>query len=256
MLKIYQEIVKTTSKGERVALATVISSQGSAPRAGGAKMLVRKDGSIVGTIGGGKVEYDIIKKALDVMNSDEGQVIHYDLSGEKDMAGMICGGQMDIFIEPVIPEETIYLFGAGHISQKVAAIAKQLGFQIVVIDPRAEYNNADRFPDANSLIVEAYASAPSRLSIDPESYIVICTPGHVSDEQCLQFAVGTGAKYIGMIGSRKKVKEVKERLVKKGISEEQLARVNAPIGLDINAETPEEIAISILAEIVKVRRSG
>lgn len=256
MLEVYQEIVKTISKGEPVVLATVISSHGSTPRKAGAKILVKKDRTTVGTIGGGNVEHTIIRKAMEVMNSSEAQVVHFDLSGEEDLPGMICGGQMDIFLEPIVPRETLYLFGAGHISQNVAAMGKRLGFQVVVIDPRTEFNNAEQFPTADSLIVEEYTSAFSQLSINRESYIVICTPGHASDEQCLQFATGAGAKYIGMIGSRKKVKDIKERLLQRGVSEQQLDRVNAPIGLDINAETPEEIAISILAKIVKVRRGG
>ena len=254
MLEIYQEIVSLLSKGERAALATVISSHGSAPREAGAKILVKKDGTTIGTVGGGRVEHLICKKAMDVINSSQAQVAHFDLSGEEDLPGMICGGQMDIFLEPIVPTETLYLFGAGHISQSVAALGKMLGFQVAVIDPRAEFNNAERFPTADSLIVDGYDTVFSRLNIDQGSYIVIFTPGHASDEQCLQFAVGTGAKYIGMIGSQKKVKEVKGRLLQKGISQQQLERVHAPVGLDIGAETPEEIAISILAEIIKVRR--
>ena len=256
MLEIYQEIVKIISKGERAALATVISSQGSTPRQPGTKILIKKDGTTVGTIGGGRVEHQIREKAVEVMNSGEAQVVHFDLSGEEDLSGMICGGQMDIFLEPIMPLETLYLLGAGHISQNVAAMGKRLGFQVVVIDPRTEFNNAERFPTADSLMVEEYASALSQLHIDHESYIVIFTPGHVSDEQCLQVVSGTGAKYIGMIGSQKKVKDIKELLLRKDVSEQQLDRVKAPVGLAIGAETPEEIAISILAEIVKVRRGG
>jgi xanthine dehydrogenase accessory factor len=169
---------------------------------------------------------------------------------------MICGGQLDVFLEPILPGETLYLFGAGHLSQSTAAVAKMLGLRVVVIDPRPEYNNNDRFPNADSLVVEEYDNAFSKLNVDENSYIVIYTPGHVSDEKCLQFAAGTAAKYVGMIGSKKKVKEVKERLRKKGVSQQQLDEIHAPIGLEINAQTPEEIAVSILAEITKVRRSG
>jgi xanthine dehydrogenase accessory factor len=131
-----------------------------------------------------------------------------------------------------------------------------LGFRVVVIDPRPEYNNSERFPNADSLIVEEWESAFSRLIEDEDSYVVIYTPGHVLDERCLHFAIGTEAKYIGMIGSKKKVKEVKERLVQKGVSQQQLNKVHAPMGIEIGAETPEEIAISILAEIIKFKRTG
>ncbi len=254
MTDIYQEIVNLISRREPAVLATVISSQGSAPRRAQAKMLIKKDGTSLGTIGGGHVEHQIRKKAIEVMNSGESQVVHFDLSGREEPAAPICGGQMDVFLEPIVPPETLYLCGAGHISQSVAPMGKMLGFRVIVIDPRAEFNNVDRFPSADLLIVEEYAGAFSKLDIDEESYIMIFTPGHILDEQCLQFAVGTEAKYIGMIGSKKKVKKVKECLLQKGISQQQLDRVHAPIGLEVGAETPEEIAISILAEIVKVRR--
>ena len=256
MLEIYQELVNVISKGERVVLATVISSRGSAPRKAGAKMLIKKDSTFIGSVGGGGVEQQVREKAIEVMNSGEPQIVHFDLSGKGERAAMICGGLMDVFLEPILSPETLYLFGAGHISQSTAAMGKMLGFQVVVIDPRPEYNNSDRFPDADSLIVEGYDSAFSKLNVDKDSYIVIYTTGHVLDEQCLRFAVGTKAKYIGMIGSKKKVMEVKERLLQKGVSQQQLDRVYAPIGIEIGAETPQEIAISILAEIIKVKRGS
>ena len=255
MLEIYQELVNVTSKGERAVLATIISSRGSAPREAGAKMLIKKDGSFIGSVGGGGVEHQIQKKAIEVMNSGESQIVHFDLSGRGREAAMICGGQMDVFLEPILSQETLYLFGAGHISQSTAAMAKMLGFRVVVIDPRPEYNNIDRFPDADSLIAEEYDSAFSKLNVDDDSYIIIYTPGHVLDEQCLEFAVSTKARYIGMIGSKKKVIDVRERLSQKGVPPQQLDRVHAPIGIGIGAETPEEIAISILAEIIKVKRT-
>lgn len=256
MLEIYQELIKVISKRERAALATVISSRGSAPRRAGAKMLIKNDGTFIGTVGGGGVEQKVREKATVVVNSGEPELMHFDLSGSGEGAAMICGGQMDVFLEPILPQETLYLFGAGHIAQKTAAIGKMLGFRVVVIDPRPDYNNSERFPNADLLVVEGYDSAFSKLNVDKESYVVIYTTGHVLDEQCLRFAVGTKAKYIGMIGSKKKVKEVKERLVQKGVSQQQVDKVHAPIGIEIGAETPEEIAISILAEIIKVKRIG
>jgi xanthine dehydrogenase accessory factor len=256
MLEIYQELANIAAKGERAVLATVISSRGSVPRKAGTKMVIRGDGTLVGSIGGGNVEQAVQEKAQAVMKSGEPQMLHLDLTGSGEEAWMICGGQLDVFLEPILPAETLYLFGAGHLSQSTAAVAKMLGLRVVVIDPRPEYNNNERFPTADSLVVEEYDNAFSKLNVDENSYIVIYTPGHVSDEKCLQFAVGTTAKYIGMIGSKKKVKEIKERLRKKGVSQQQLDKIYAPIGLEINAQTPEEIAISILGEITKVRRSG
>lgn len=243
-------------RGKRAVLATVVSSRGSAPRKAGAKMLIRGDGTFIGTVGGGDVEQQVKEKAIEVMKSREPQIVHFDLSGRGEETAMICGGQMDVFLEPILPAETLYLFGAGHIAQSTAAIGKMLGFRVVVVDPRPEYNNADRFPGADSLIVEEYDSAFARLSVDEGSYIIIYTTGHVLDEQCLCFAVSTKAKYIGMIGSSRKVREVKQRLLQKGVPRQQLDRVYAPIGIEIGAEIPQEITISILAEIIKVKRTN
>jgi len=255
MLEIYQELVRLISKGERAVLATVISSRGSAPRKAGAKMLIKGDGTFIGTVGGGSSEHQIRDKAIEAIKSGEPQIIHLDLSGKEKEAVMICGGQMDIFLEPILPSETLYLCGAGHIAQSTALMSKMLGFRVVMIDPRSEYNNTGRFPNVDSLIIEDYAIALPKLDINEHSYIIICTHGHIFDEQCLHFAIGTKAKYIGMIGSEKKVKEVKERLLQKGVSQQRLGQIHAPIGLEISAETPQEIAISILAEIIKVKRS-
>jgi xanthine dehydrogenase accessory factor len=254
MLEIYQEIADLVSRGGRGVLATVIASRGGAPRSAGAKMLVREDNTIVGTIGGGNVEHLIRQKAVAMMGSTEVEVVSFDLSGEEDSPGMICGGQMDVLLEPIVASETLYLFGAGHISQGVAAMAKRLGFRVVVVDPRAEYNNSERLPTADSLVVDDYVNAFSKLNVGKDSYLVILTPGHVSDEQCLELAVGTEARYIGMVGSQRKVKEVKEHLLKRGVAQQTLDGVHTPIGLAIGAESPDEIAVSIMAEIIKVRR--
>lgn len=256
MLEIYQELTNIMARGEQAVLATVISSRGSAPRKAGAKMLIKADGSYIGTIGGGGVELMILGKAREAMNSGQPQVMHVDLSGQEKDAAMICGGQMEVFLEPIRSAETLYLFGAGHISQSTAAMGRMLGFRVVVIDPRPDYNNAERFPDAEQRLVEEYDDAFSKLDVADDGYIVIYTPSHALDEKCLRFAVGTGAKYIGMIGSKKKVKEVKERVLASGVDQAKLDAVHTPIGIEIGAETPEEIAVSILAEIIQVRRNA
>ena len=254
MLDIYQELTNLVRQGGRGVLATVIRSEGSAPRDAGAKMLIKEDGTTVGTVGGGKLEQQVTKKAIEIMKTGRTEIIHFDLSG-KEVGGMICGGQADVFLEPISSPETLYLCGAGHISFATAKMGKMLGFSTVVIDPRPEYNNQDRFPDADNLVVKDYDKAFAELNITADDYIIIYTPQHTRDEECLRLACGTGAKYIGMIGSKKKVREIKAHLLKKGISQAKLAAVHAPIGLEIEAETPEEIAVSILAEIIKVRRT-
>lgn len=248
-LEIHREIVNLASKGESAVLATVISSRGAVSGKPGAKMLIRRDQSVLGSVGGDGIEPQVLEQAPQILRHAESKLVHFEVT-DKERAG-----QMDVFMEPVIPPATLYLCGAGHISHSTAAFGKMLGFKVTVIDPRPEFNNPERFPDADNRIIDDYALSLSKLNIGEEGYIIICTPGHILDEQCLYFAVGTKAKYIGMIGSRKKVKETKEQLIKKGIKPEQLENVHAPIGLEIGAETPAEIAISILAEIIKVRRA-
>lgn len=247
-LEIHREIVNLASKGESAVLATVISIRGSAPVKPGAKMLVRRDKSVLGSVGGDGVQPQVIEKAPEILRHAESKLVRFHPDKEQ-------GGQMEVFMEPILPPSTLYLCGAGHISQSTAVFGKMLGFNVVVIDPRPEFNNAERFPDADSRVIDDYALSIPKLNIAEEGYIIICTPGHILDEQCLYFAVSTKAKYIGMIGSKKKVKETRERLIQKGIQPELLDRVHAPIGLEIGAETPPEIAVSIMAEIIKVRRA-
>jgi xanthine dehydrogenase accessory factor len=256
MLEIYQELINLTSSGKRGVLATIITSKGSAPRKAGAKMLIKEDGTFIGTVGGGGVEKQILEKAAGVMKSGLPVMVHFDMSGTGREAAMICGGQVDIFLEPIHSYETLFLFGAGHISQATATIGKMLGFRIVVIDPRPDYNNQERFAEADLLIVKGYEAAFLDLNITKDDYIIIYTPGHMLDETCLRFALCTEAKYIGMIGSKKKSLEIKRRLVESGMPKEKVETTHTPVGINIAAETPEEIAISILAEIIKFKREG
>jgi xanthine dehydrogenase accessory factor len=220
-------------------------------------MLVKPDGSILGTIGGGNLEAQVIEEAVEVIKQGKPKRLHMSLTAkEAEEAGMICGGDLEVFIEPILTPPTLYLFGGGHVSLPLAEMGKLLGFKIAVIDDRAEFASAERFPEAEIVLAEEFASSFPRLKIDKSSYIVIVTRGHQHDELVLEWAVGTQAKYIGMIGSQTKVKTIFSHLLAKGISKEQLDMVHSPIGLEIGAQTPEEIAVSILAEIIKVRRSA
>jgi len=256
MTDIYQEIVRIKAEGEEAALVTVVLATGSTPREEGAKMLVRADGSILGTIGGGSLEAQVIEEAVKVIKQSKPKRLHFALTAKKvEEEGMLCGGELEVFIEPILTPPTLYLFGGGHISLPLAKMGKLLGFKIAVIDDRAEFANPDRFPEAGIVLAEDYTKTFSKLKIDKSSYIVIVTRNHQYDDMVLEWAAGTTAKYIGMIGSKAKTKAVFSHLMTKGISKEQLDRVHAPIGLEINAQTPEEIAVSILAEIIKIRRS-
>jgi len=254
---IYQEIVRVKTEGEEAALVTVVSASGSTPREEGAKMLVRPDGSILGTIGGGSLEARAIEEAVKVIKQAKPKRLHFTLTAkEAGEVGMICGGELEVFIEPILTPPNLYIFGGGHISLPLAKMGRLCGFNIAVVDDRAEFAHAERFPEADVILAEDFTSSFARVKIDKSSYIVIVTRGHQHDEVVLEWAVGTPAKYIGMIGSKTKNETIFSHLLARGISREQLDRVHAPIGLEIEAQTPEEIAVSILAEVIKVRRSS
>ena len=355
MQDVYSEIVKALGRKERLALATLITRVGSAPRAVGAKYLVKGDGTSVGSIGGGCVEAEVWQEAKKVMMKGKGRVLHFNLTSEQlAEGGLVCGGNIDIFLEPlmedslniyrevlkikqqggagilatvssvdgffpkmegvkefikasgektgslfmgkeleerifgeaervlrgrkieilsissektdhpwkkleillepIISEPTVYIFGAGHISQQLAPLVKRVDFKTVVIDDREMFANRDRFPEVDEIIVSDFDKSFERITIDNSSHIVIVTRGHLYDGLILEMAVKTDARYIGMIGSKKKIKILYQILLKKGIPKEALDKIHAPIGLDIHSETPEEIAISIVAELIKERR--
>lgn len=255
MADIYEEILKIKAEGGSAALTTIIGTEGSTPRETGAKMLVREDGTILGTIGGGCLEGEVIEEALNVIREEKPRTFHHDLTGrEAAGAGMICGGVLDIYIEPIIPTPTVFIFGCGHISLFVSKISAMMGFQVVVIDDRALFANKERFPEAEQVIAEKFSLAFPQLKVNRSSYLVIVTRGHAGDQEVLEWAISTEARYIGMIGSKRKIQTVYKNLEERGIARERLQRVFAPIGLEIGALTPEEIAVSIVGQMIEVRR--
>jgi xanthine dehydrogenase accessory factor len=255
MADIYEEMVRIRGEGDKAALATVVKVKGSTPRSVGSKMLIRSDGSILGTIGGGCLEASVWEAAMEVIREEAPKVLDFDLTGKNETPeGLICGGTMQVLIEPIISQPTVYIFGAGHIGFAVSKIAKMTGFKVAVIDDRPAYANADRFPDADEFHVEDPALMVPQLNINGNAYLVIACRGHLEDQRVLAEATKTPAAYIGMLGSRKKVKTVFENLKADGISQEELAAIHVPIGLPIATETPEEIAVSIMAEIIDIRR--
>ena len=351
MEEIYREIIKEQKQGNASALATVVSVKGSTPRAEGSRMLIKKDGGIVGSVGGGCLEATVWQAARDALKSGLPKIVDYDLTGRTDTPeGLICGGTMKVFVdvlgpkpafnafedierikgegkslvlatlvadsgrapwsetprlivlengavlgtlgsasldsavrgssgeilksgaarllelpsegsstalvfaEPVIPQPAVFIFGAGHIGFAVSKIAKMTGFRVSVIDDRPAYACAERFPEADEFFVEDPADMVSRLDLNGGSYMVIACRGHLEDQRVLAEAVKTPAGYIGMLGSRKKTKTVFSNLRAEGITQEALDRIHSPIGLPISTETPEEIAVSIMAEIIDLRR--
>jgi xanthine dehydrogenase accessory factor len=256
---IYQEIVRLSANGEEAAVAIVIAASGSTPREEGAKMLVKADGSIMGTVGGGNIEKKVIQEAMNVMRRGKAVKLEYRLhsGGEHGVeTGMICGGDVEVFIEPILSAPRLYIFGGGHIALPLVKMAKLADFKVIVIDDRESFANPERFPDAVETIACGFAASYEKLNIDLNSYIVIVTYGHKGDETVLEGALKTPAKYIGMIGSKEKNKAVFAHLLDKGFTQEDLNRVHAPIGVRIMAQTPQEIAVSILAELILVKRSN
>jgi len=257
MEDIYEEIVRLKNQGEICALASIVRVKGSTPRPEGSKMLVRSDGSILGSIGGGCLEASVWEAAKEVIRQETPKVLDFDLTGREDTPeGLICGGILQVLVEPILPQPVVYILGAGHIGFAVSKLATILGFQVVVIDERPAYANKERFPDAEQIYVEDPTSMISKLNINQASYLVIACRGHLEDQEALAESLKTPAGYIGMLGSRKKVKTVFANLIEQGVPEESLQKVHAPIGIPIATDTPEEIAISIVAEMVDVRRQN
>jgi xanthine dehydrogenase accessory factor len=255
-MDIYEEIVKLRRQGQRGAVATIVNVRGSIPSFKTAKMLVRDDGSIVGTIGGGCVEAEVWQAAREVMESEKPRTLTFDLNQDpKYDTGLVCGGTLEIFIEPVLPPAELYIFGAGHVAASLYKVAKIAGFDITVVDDREAYANRERFPEAQQVIAEDFDLAVKQLTPCESSYIVIVTRGHRDDMRMLRWAVQTPARYIGMIGSKRKTITIFKELQKEGLAAELFDRVHAPVGLDIGAITPEEIAVAITAELIAKRRN-
>jgi len=254
---IYEEITRLRREGRRGALATIINVRGSIPSFESAKMLVRDDGTIVGTIGGGCVEAEVWEAAREAMKTEKPQTLHFDLNNNpKYDTGLVCGGTLEVFVEPVLAVSTLYIFGAGHVAWSLYKVARLAGFDVVVTDDRESYANRERFPDARDIYADEYERVTAQLAPNDASYIVIVTRGHRDDMRVLRWAAETPARYIGMIGSQRKTIAIYKELEKEGIAADKLARVYAPVGIDIGAITPEEIAVAIVAELIAIRRNS
>jgi xanthine dehydrogenase accessory factor len=254
-MDLYEEIVKLRREGRRGALATIINVRGSIPSFNTAKMLVRDDGSIVGTIGGGCVEAEVWQAAREVRESEKPRALIFNLNeNPKFDTVLVCGGTLEIYLEPVLPVPVLYLAGAGHVACNVHKVARTAGFDVVVIDDREAYANRERFPDAREIFVDDYDHALAKIEPNENAYVVIVTRGHRDDMRVLRWAVQTRARYVGMIGSKRKVITIYKELQSEGLSPALFEKVQAPIGLEIGAVTPEEIAVSIVAQMIAVRR--
>lgn len=253
---VYEELVQLRRTGQKAALATIIEVTGSIPSFQSAKMLVREDGSMVGTIGGGCTEAEVWTAAREVMETEKPKMLSFNLG--QDAAydqGLICGGQLNVYVEPVLPIPFCFIFGAGHISKSLSKIATQAGFRTVIIDNRENYANRERFPEAAEIHAAEYEEVLPKLAVNGSSYFIIVTRGHKDDMRILRWAVEQPARYMGMIGSKRKTIEVVKHLRREGIPLEKFAKLHAPMGFDIGAVTPEEIAVSVVAEMIQRRRN-
>jgi len=333
MMSVYDYVVRYLSEGKKGIIATVVKKAGAAPREEGAKMFIGEDKVAYGTIGGGKLEAEVINEALKSVLSYNARLYHIRMDAKAvEDDGMLCGGNVDVLLEPILDkyrgvyegiqecerkgtravivtkfnetilrkslidrdgeiwgdhlgqeevaklrdfwnehqvrfvnDETVveplsvfsylYIFGAGHVSQFLSKAAKLVDFNVTVIDDREEFANRERFPEADTIIVEDFNKVFDALDLPTNSYIVIVTRGHSHDALVLEKSVAKPTRYVGMIGSQRKVRMVLEHLKEKGVRKEILESVHAPIGIDINSETPQEIAISIVAELIQVRGS-
>jgi xanthine dehydrogenase accessory factor len=256
MESIYQTILELEERGDPGVLCTVIRSDGSTPRNIGSKMLVYPDGRIDGTVGGGEMESRVISEALIALADGKPRVVSYRMVDPEQGDPGVCGGQIEVFVEPVMPAPQIVVVGGGHVGKAVAHLAKWLGFRVVVTDDRAEYATPESVPDADAYYPIPMSQLPEQIEITPWTYLVLTTRGVDIDVPGLPPLINSDAGYIGVIGSKRRWTVTKNKLIEAGIPEDKLEQVRSPIGLEITAETPEEIAVSILAEIIMLRRGG
>jgi xanthine dehydrogenase accessory factor len=255
MRALYEAILRAYEEDRPVALCTVIRARGSVPRHEAAKMLVHPDGRIQGTIGGGEMEARVIQEALHVIQEGHPRLVRYTLSDPLQGDPGVCGGEVEIFIEPLLPP-AVLIIGAGHVGRALAHLAKWLGFRVLVSDDRPELCTPEWIPEADRFFVGPPEEVLPHAPIHPQTYIVLTTRNHPLDVRILPLILDSPAPYIGVIGSRRRWLLTAKALMERGIPLERLARVRSPVGLELRAETPEEIAVSIMAEIIAVRRGG
>ena len=252
--EVFAALAEALDRGEEVALVTIVAATGSTPQRVGAKMLVFPDGRTVGTIGGGCYENDAFWKAREAIKARRPLNVKYELNDDfAQETGLVCGGQMEVFIEPVEASPDVYVFGAGHVGYWVARMAHDVGFRVHVIDDREKFANAERFGEGIDVVVEDIPQWIEHHPLPPTSYAVIVTRGHTHDLDTLRGLSRQPLRYLGLIGSKAKVRRIFDELLREGASDDSLRGIHAPIGLDIGAITPQEIAVSIVAELIAAK---
>ena len=255
MDELYAALAAALKAGEAVAVVTVVAVEGSAPRDPGAQMAVWGSGRTLGTVGGGDLEAVVVRDARALLAAGNSVLREYSLHGADPQSVGVCGGRVQVFIHLLRPAERVLIAGAGHVAQPLAQLAGQAGFRVVVVDDRPEFLTAERFPGADTLLV-TFPELRSQVPLDSFTSAVVVTRSHEHDLVVLRQLLDQPLAYLGAMGSRTKVRQMFQRLRDEGYSAEQLQRVRAPIGLDIGAETPEELAVSIVAELIQAKRGG
>lgn len=255
-MSIYSALAELEQSGQAGALCTIIRSRGSTPRHQGSKMLVYEDGRFTGTVGGGEIENRILREALASISDGQSRMLSYDMVNPKAGDPGVCGGTVEVFVEPILPRPTLLVIGGGHVGKAVAHLAHWLNFRVVVSDDRVEFCTPEANPDADAFLPVPMAEIPNQMKITPQTYIVLTTRGVMVDVPGLPGLLDAPAGYLGIIGSKRRWLTTRKALVDAGIEESKLQKVVSPIGLELNAETPEEIAVSIMAEIIMLRNGG
>jgi xanthine dehydrogenase accessory factor len=255
-MHIYKRIADLLARGETIALATVVRTQGSVPRGEGTKMLIFADGRTEGTIGGGEMESQVIDQGLDVLREGDTKRTVYEFRDPEQGDVGVCGGEMEVFVEPIRPESRLIIIGVGHVGKAIAHLASWLGFRVVVADDRPDFAIMENVPDADAHYTCSIRELPKLIDITKNDYLVLTTRGVTLDVEGLPGLLKTEAAYIGVIGSKRRWETTVEALIESGVEPGALDRIQSPIGLEIHAETPEEIAVSVIAEIIMQRRGG
>lgn len=256
MLSIYQALANLEESGISGVLCTIIQSRGSTPRHEGSKMLVFADGRFIGTVGGGEVEQRVIVEALAALEEGRSRLLSYDMVDPSQGDPGVCGGQLEIYVEPILPKPTVVIIGVGHVGKAVAHLAHWLGFRVLVSDDRAEFCTPESNPDADAFFPVKMDRLPEQVNINSQTFIVLTTRGVTVDVEGLPALLESRAGYIGVIGSRRRWMVTRKAMEEAGVPKQALDRIHSPIGLELHAETPEEIAVSIMAEIIMVRNGA
>lgn len=256
MVNIYDEILKLEKGHMAGALCTIILTQGSTPRHEGSKMLVREDGSFIGSVGGGEVENRVRIEAQASLVDGKTRLLKYSMVDPKAGDPGVCGGTLEVYVEPIMPKPLLVVIGGGHVGKAIVTLAKMLDFRVAVSDDRPEFCTPEASPGADEFYCVPMGQLPEKLKITPHTYLVLTTRGSNVDIEGMKPLLDSPAKYIGVIGSKRRWLTTRKGLAAQGIPESRLDQVYSPIGLELKAETPEEIAVSIMAEIIMVRNGG